>query len=93
MVFLPFYLPSSSLLKNPRMGITALVLWVLGQAAWLQQGYELEFLGRSAFVPGLWLASIAFFLINCWILGVVVGDVSGPQAIPSTSSSEFKKAR
>jgi len=74
MVFLPFYLPSSSFLKRPWLGITALTLWVLGQAAWLEQGYELEFLGKSTFFPGLWLASVAFFFINCWILGIIVRD-------------------
>ncbi|KAF2721878.1 glycosyltransferase family 50 protein [Polychaeton citri CBS 116435] len=76
MVFLPFYLPKSTLLARPGLGVTALLLWVLGQAAWLQQGYELEFLGHSTFVPGLWLAGLAFFGINCWILGIVVSDVS-----------------
>ncbi|KXT02490.1 hypothetical protein AC578_4184 [Pseudocercospora eumusae] len=75
MVFLPFYLRTSSLLRKPRAGVAALILWVAGQAVWLQQGYELEFLGHSTFVPGLWLASVVFFLINCWILGTVVEDV------------------
>ncbi|OAP62163.1 hypothetical protein AYL99_04366 [Fonsecaea erecta] len=75
LIFLPLYLPNSSLLARPSLGITALALWVLGQAIWLQQGYRLEFLGKSAFVPGLFAASLAFFGINCWILGVVVGDV------------------
>ena len=56
--------------------MAALLLWVLTQAAWLQQGYELEFLGESTFVPGLWTASLGFFLANCWILGVIVGDVA-----------------
>ncbi|PTB68789.1 glycosyltransferase family 50 protein [Trichoderma citrinoviride] len=74
MIFLPVYLPGSSMLRVPRRGITALLLWVLGQAAWLQQGYELEFLGVSTFFPGLWLASLAFFLINCWILGIIISD-------------------
>lgn len=75
MVFLPLYLPRSSFLRNKRLGLAALSLWVAGQAAWLQQGYELEFLGKSTFVPGLWLSSLAFFLINCWILGVIIEDV------------------
>ncbi|KAF7549961.1 hypothetical protein G7046_g8166 [Stylonectria norvegica] len=74
MVFLPLYLPNSSLLRNPRLGITALVLWVVAQAAWLQQGYQLEFLGVSTFFPGLWLASLGFFLVNCWILGIIISD-------------------
>lgn len=62
------------MLRNPRLGIAALLLWVLGQAAWLQQGYELEFLGASTFFPGMWMASLAFFLINCWILGIIISD-------------------
>ncbi|SMR52675.1 unnamed protein product [Zymoseptoria tritici ST99CH_1E4] len=94
MVFLPFYLPTSTLLRSPRLGVTALVLWILGQAAWLQQGFELEFLGHSTFVPGLWLASIAFFLINCWLLGLIVRDVRSEStalnASPSTSSKKLK---
>lgn len=53
----------------------ALVAWVGAQALWLQQGFELEFKGRSTFVPGLWVSGVGFFVVNCWILGVVVGDI------------------
>ncbi|KAL3958452.1 hypothetical protein ACCO45_006614 [Purpureocillium lilacinum] len=74
MIFLPLYLPRSSLLRNPKLGVTALVLWVASQGAWLQQGYELEFLGKSTFFPGLWLSSLGFFLVNCWILGIIISD-------------------
>ncbi|KAI7775880.1 hypothetical protein LA080_006130 [Diaporthe eres] len=80
LIFLPLYLPRSSFLRNAKLGIAALLLWVLTQAAWLQQGYELEFLGESTFVPGLWSSSLGFFLANCWILGVIVGDIGGPMA-------------
>lgn len=76
MVFLPLYLPRSSFLARPKLGVTALALWVLAQAAWLQQGYQLEFLGQSTFLPGLWVSSLVFFLVNCWVLGFVVGDVA-----------------
>ena len=75
MVFLPFYLPRSSLIRRPVLGLTVLLAWVLGQAVWLQQAYMLEFLGRSTFVPGLWLATLVFFGVNCWILGIIVQDV------------------
>ncbi|KAE8355703.1 GPI mannosyltransferase 1 [Aspergillus coremiiformis] len=75
LIFLPFYLPSSSLLKNPRLGLTVAALWVIAQALWLQQGYNLEFLGLSSFVPGLFLASLSFFAVNVWILGIIVHDV------------------
>lgn len=74
MIFLPLYLPGSSFLRKPALGITALALWAAGQAAWLQQAYRLEFLGQSTFFPGLLLASLAFFLVNCWILGIIVTD-------------------
>ncbi|GAB1317353.1 GPI mannosyltransferase 1 [Madurella fahalii] len=75
MVLLPLYLPRSSFLRNKRLGVAALALWVAAQGLWLQQGYELEFLGTSSFLPGLWVASLVFFLVNCWILGVIIGDV------------------
>jgi len=75
MVFLPFYLPGSTLLRDTRTGIFALLLWIIAQALWLQQGYHLEFLGHSVFVPGLWLASVLFFAANCWILGIIVRDI------------------
>ncbi|ORY57924.1 GPI mannosyltransferase 1 [Pseudomassariella vexata] len=74
MVFLPLYLPNSSPLQKPKLGLSALVLWVATQAAWLQQGYNLEFLGQSTFVPGLLYSSLAFFLVNCWILGLIISD-------------------
>lgn len=80
------------MLQNPKVGLAALLLWVLGQAAWLQQGYELEFLGNSTFVPGLCLASAAFFVVNCWILGIIVGDVqSGKTASSAESRPPTKK--
>lgn len=75
LVFLPLYLPNSSLMRSPKLGISVLGAWVGAQALWLQQGYELEFLGESTFVPGLWGAGLGFFAVNCWVLGIVVGDI------------------
>ncbi|KAF4340894.1 GPI mannosyltransferase 1 [Fusarium beomiforme] len=86
MIFLPLYLPNSSFLHKPKLGISALLLWVVSQAAWLQQGYQLEFLGISTFFPGLWLASLGFFLVNCWILGVIISDGA---AQPTRSTIKF----
>lgn len=45
------------------------------KAFWLHQGFQLEFMGLSTFLPGLWLASLGFFIVNCWILGIIVSDV------------------
>ncbi|KAH8646599.1 GPI mannosyltransferase 1 [Tricladium varicosporioides] len=72
---LPFYLPNSSFLANGYYGIATLLLWVGTQAAWLQQAYNLEFLGISTFVPGLWWAGLGFFGVNCWVLGTMVVDI------------------
>jgi phosphatidylinositol glycan class M len=74
MMFLPYYLPDSTLLRSPTIGVSALVLWILGQFAWLQQGFQLEFNGHSTFVPGLFLSSILFFLVNVGILGIIIHD-------------------
>jgi phosphatidylinositol glycan class M len=74
-VLLPFLLPYSCFVHSWKLGLAALGLWVVGQAAWLSQGYQLEFLGKSVFFPGLWAASLGFFAINCWLLGVFIEDV------------------
>lgn len=50
-------------------------MWIGTQALWLHQGFALEFLGQSTFVPGLWMSSLLFFLTNVWILGIIVMDV------------------
>ena len=47
----------------------------MSQGVWLHQAYRLEFLGISTFVPGLFLASLFFFVVNVWILGIMVQDV------------------
>ncbi|PGG96962.1 phosphatidylinositol glycan, class M [Blastomyces parvus] len=75
MIFLPLYLPYSSFMKRPLIGISALVFWIGGQALWLYPGFLLEFNGLSTFVPGLFIASLSFFLINIWILAIIVADV------------------
>ncbi|TEY85181.1 hypothetical protein BOTCAL_0016g00320 [Botryotinia calthae] len=74
---LPLYLstPSCSLITSPRKGVFALFSWVATQALWLHQAFELEFLGLSTFVPGLFVASLLFFATNVWILGIIVKDV------------------
>ncbi|PGG97359.1 hypothetical protein AJ79_09230 [Helicocarpus griseus UAMH5409] len=75
LIFLPLYLPYSSFTARPLLGMTALALWVAAQALWLHQGYRLEFLGLSVFTPCLVLASLVFFAVNIWILGIVIADV------------------
>jgi hypothetical protein len=42
---------------------------------WLYQGFRLEFLGLSSFVPGLHVTSLAFFAVNIWLLGIIVTDL------------------
>ena len=75
LVLLPFYLPHSSLVQTPTFGLTVAAAWVGSQGLWLYLAWRLEFLGQSTFVPGLWLASLGFLAVNCWILGIMVRDV------------------
>ena len=86
-MLVPIYLPDSSLLSKPRLGITAGALWVGAQALWLWQGYELEFLGRSTFVPGLWGSGLVFYAVNMWILGIIVDDIGGK---PMSAGSAYR---
>ncbi|KAL8680999.1 MAG: hypothetical protein Q9186_002834 [Xanthomendoza sp. 1 TL-2023] len=75
LILLPLYLPSSSFLSSPRLGILALALWIGTQALWLHQAYRLEFLGLSTFIPGLFISGLLFFAVNIWILGIMVEDI------------------
>lgn len=59
------------------------------KAFWLHQGFQLEFMGLSTFLPGLWLASLGFFIVNCWILGVIVSDIGGWLGKSSQSRQEY----
>jgi len=77
LIFVPIYLPVTRLSSKPLLAASAVAAWVLGQAYWLYEGYKLEFLGEQTYVPGLWRAGLLFFGINCWILGLVIDDVSG----------------
>lgn len=88
MVFLPFYLSSSSLLARRKFGFAAAAMWILTQVLWLQQGFQLEFLGQSTFVPGLWMSSLLFFLTNTWILGIIVSDIGTKSSILHAPLSE-----
>jgi len=91
MIFLPFYLPTSSLLSRPYLGLSAATLWIATQGLWLQQGFQLEFLGKSTFVPGLWLSSLAFFLTNTWILGIIVTDIGARKLRHEKAAREPQK--
>ncbi|KAL8727354.1 MAG: hypothetical protein Q9166_006122 [cf. Caloplaca sp. 2 TL-2023] len=93
LILLPFYLPYSSFLSKPRLGLAALILWVGTQGLWLHQAYRLEFLGLSTFAPGLFVSNLLFFAVNVWILGVIIEDIGsrgGGGGKPSRSGSEPK---
>lgn len=74
---LPWYcgLPRRSYFPLPLVCLAIVANWIGLQAVWLEQGYGLEFLGKATFVPGLWIASLLFFAVNVWLLGIVVGDI------------------
>lgn len=60
------------------------------EALWLHRAYALEFLGQSTFFPDLFLAGLAFFAVNCWILGIMILDV-GMQGSRDEIENEGKK--
>ncbi|USP82475.1 glycosyltransferase family 50 protein [Curvularia clavata] len=91
MMFLPYYLPQSTLLQSAPIGLSALIFWILGQAAWLQQGFQLEFNGHSTFVPGLWISSMLFFLVNTGILSIIIYDTK-QKAIHDGITREKKRS-
>ncbi|CAG8543620.1 1652_t:CDS:2 [Funneliformis mosseae] len=57
----------STTIKFFYKGLFMLFAWIGGQALWLYQAYNLEFLGENTFF-NIWLASIVFFMANVWIL-------------------------
>lgn len=61
----------STTIKFKYKGLLMLFAWISGQAIWLYQAYLLEFLGENTFLR-IWMASIAFFVINIWILTEIV---------------------
>lgn len=66
MALLPFYMPS--LIRAPRIKWAVLAAWVVTQAAWLNQAYQLEFLGKPTFFPGLFASTVLFFIANVWCI-------------------------
>lgn len=74
-IFLPFVIVDNKKMDWKWDGIPMIVLWVGTQAVWLQQGYNLEFLGLNVFYPNLLFASIGFFLTNVYIIGQFIQDL------------------
>ncbi|GJJ69753.1 GPI mannosyltransferase 1 subunit M [Entomortierella parvispora] len=73
-VFLPLLIPC--LASNPRMSLRSqgrnmLLGWVVSQALWLSQAYNLEFLGLNTFW-NLFLASAFMYATNVWILAELI---------------------
>lgn len=63
LAYLPLLLPRLSLSLSE--GGAMILLWFLGQAAWLLPAYYLEFQGLNTFFY-IWLASMVFLTINVW---------------------------
>jgi phosphatidylinositol glycan class M len=76
LIFLPIYLSDSKFLTTKKInGVVCLLLWIVSQGLWLFNGYQLEFLGKEVFYPGLLQSSVFFFFCNVYILGQLIDDV------------------
>ncbi|CAO3694745.1 unnamed protein product [Umbelopsis ramanniana] len=69
---LPLVLPSTKI-SFRWLGLCLIVCWVVTQAAWLYFAYHLEFEGENTFFS-LWLAGLAFFGSNCWIVVALINN-------------------
>ncbi|XP_013777459.1 GPI mannosyltransferase 1-like [Limulus polyphemus] len=69
LTFLPLVIPKLTL--SLKGGVSYLTAWLLGQGMWLCLAYYLEFEGKNTFLY-IWLAGLVFFLINVYILGVLI---------------------
>ncbi|GAA5964625.1 hypothetical protein JCM3765_007646 [Sporobolomyces pararoseus] len=47
--------------------ITTLSIWVVSQAVWLSQAYNLEIAGTGGYLP-VWIAGLVFFVGQVWVL-------------------------
>ncbi|KAM0751303.1 family 50 glycosyltransferase [Meredithblackwellia eburnea MCA 4105] len=69
--FLPLVIPRVGL--SLRKSLVLLGCWIGGQALWLSQAYRLEMLGEPTYF-NVWAAGVCFLVINCWVLGEVIGN-------------------
>jgi phosphatidylinositol glycan class M len=61
----------SKLRMTRAKAIRLVVVWLVGQAAWLGTAYQLEIMGQSVHLM-LWLAGISLFGASVWILGEII---------------------
>ncbi|KAI9205168.1 putative mannosyltransferase [Polychytrium aggregatum] len=91
--FLPVLLARNRLIRDQwKLGLGLLVMWVLGQAAWLLFAFQLEHLGIETYRQ-LWAASLAFFLINIAITVSVVYFHDNVRAFAAPVPSDSKQKR
>jgi phosphatidylinositol glycan class M len=66
---LPLVVPASGMSR--RRGLALAALWVVTEGHWLAWAYQLEFLGRNAFLQ-VWAASTLFFAANAYIISQII---------------------
>ncbi|KAJ1671950.1 GPI mannosyltransferase 1 [Coemansia sp. RSA 1836] len=86
MCFLPVIWPYNSQ-RLAFKGLTLLGVWFGSQALYLQQAYRLEFLGENTFAR-LWIAGVAIFVANNWILLQIMAT---QRIVPLFGSSSLAK--
>ncbi|KIY43478.1 glycosyltransferase family 50 protein [Fistulina hepatica ATCC 64428] len=69
LLFIPLLVPRLHMSLN--QALVYIGVWVVTQALWLAEAYNLEFLGESVFL-GLWFRSVVYVLGQCWVLTQVM---------------------
>ncbi|KAF7338151.1 GPI mannosyltransferase 1 [Mycena venus] len=80
LLLLPLLLPKLSI--SCRNAIAYIAVWVITQALWLNEAYNLEFLGQNVFF-GLWVRGLVYVVGNCWVLGGIMEGYNVPRKIKS----------
>ncbi|KAI5965770.1 GPI14 [Candida pseudojiufengensis] len=73
LIFLPHFISKTKLTWYN--GFFLLSLWIITQAIWLFNAYQLEFLGINNFDYNLFYSSIMFYLSNCWLINQFIGSL------------------
>ncbi|KAJ1932611.1 GPI mannosyltransferase 1, partial [Linderina pennispora] len=87
--FLPVVWPYNSQKLLPK-GLILVAVWFGSQGLYLQQAYNLEFLGKDTFTM-LWVAGMVIFAANTWVLQQIIANQRIAPLYPASSTGPAQK--